>query len=151
MEQTIRHVKASNEMAKHNNLWIRVVTALFVVALILIAAVFGLAWKTLEDMSKLERQLSATTIKLDTVASELQKVKESTDAADVDREGQTRIELVPEPDPKKALEAPIKVRISPPVVPATSEHPAATGGSVEVPLPVKDVVVAIPKDSGERK
>ncbi len=151
MAQTIKHVKASNELAQHNNWWIRVVLILFIGALVLIIAVFGLALTTLRDMARLERQLHDTTLKLDAMASEVSHVKESTDKADEEREGQTRVELVPEGDPAKAAEAPIKVRISSPASPTGKEHPDAANAAVEVPLPVKDVVVTVPKDSGDRR
>lgn len=158
MAQVIEHVKGSNELARHNNKWLRGVAGLFVVCLTLVFGVLLVVAKTMSDVKVVGQRLNiavtnieALADRLSTTERKLQQVKESTDKADVDRESQPRIELVAERDPNKARAAPIRVRITPPAfLPESSgSSPVPTQSAVEVPLPVKDVVRVLP-DSGAR-
>ena len=155
MEQVIRHVKASNSLAQHNNNRLGAVTWLFVLCLLLLLVTLSVAWKTLSDVSSVERRLDVAVKDLNELSKQvasaevqIRQVRESTDRATEERDSQPRIELVTEPDPKKAKDAPIKVRITPPTHPTASETHIVRAVPVEVPLP-KESIVHSP-DSGEK-
>ena len=136
MEQVIQQAKVSNSLAKYNNKYLRLTIGLFVFAIALMLGVLGIVWTTLNDMAVMEEGIQGNTRRLSSTEHTINAIKNSTDKADEDRENQPRIELVTENDPKKAVEAPIKVRITPPVVP----DPVSSSSTVEVPLPIKGVV-----------
>lgn len=155
MEQVIQQAKASNALAKHNNKCLRIAIGLFVFAIVLMAIVIVMVAKTLNDVAVVESRLNTAAKSIDdnsrrlsSAEGTLKDIKSSTDKADEDRESQPKIQLVPEEDPRKAVDAPIKVRIVPPPAPTETVTPSISA-TVEVPLPVKDAVT-VPDDGGRK-
>jgi cytoskeletal protein RodZ len=146
-------------LAKHNNKWLKVVTYLFGVSVILLLAVGLIAWRIFSDVIVVEGQLHSAVRTIDELSKRLEKteknvqdVKDTTDKAEDERKSASTVQLVPEEDPTKAQKAPIKVRIIPPKAPPNAgagKKPSPPPSTIELPLPVKDAVKLPPKDSGE--
>jgi preprotein translocase subunit SecG len=141
--QTVQYVKTSNSLARSNNVSLRRVNLILFTFMLLLALLLAMGWKSLQDVRAAHDRLESTTRQLDDVVSRLGQVQVNLDMVKKDtknikdeQQAQPKVELVPEPDPAKAKDAPIKVRITP-AVPSGKEAPSPT---VEVPLPVKDVV-----------
>lgn len=139
--QTVRYVKASNTLTRSNYKMLRTVNLFLFTFVLLFALLLTLMWKSAQDIRSTQSSLADTVHQLDDVIGRLTQLQSKLDAVKSDtknikdeQQAQPRVELVPEPDPTKAKDAPIKVRITPP---ANSLNPPAP--TVEVPLPVKDV------------
>jgi cytoskeletal protein RodZ len=144
--QTVKHVKESNALTKTNAVHLRVLSYILAVCVAVLIGVVSVLWlllhdtkahltSTLDRIDQLSRSVQVNTDKVDAV-------KVSTDEIKQTQDNQPTVELVPEPDPVKAKDAPIKVRITPPKDDKSSAPPAPT---VEVPIPVKDAKMEDPK------
>lgn len=137
--QTVRYVKESNALTKRNAVHLRVLSYILAVCVVALIGVVAVLWLLLHDTKD---HLTSTLDRIDQLSKSVQvntdkvdAVKVSTDEIKQTQDSQPKVELVPEPDPVKAKDAPIKVRISPPKDNKSAEPPAPT---VEVPLPVKE-------------
>lgn len=149
MHQLVEQVRRSNKLAEHNNKWLRVVAYLFALAVLLLLVVGLLAWEIFGDVVTVEHSLSEAVTDVKQVVRDqknlLQQQKKTDDKVDElkdDQDEKSKVELVPEDDPEKAKDHPIKVRIITPKRPEESDGgvpPTTTQTAVEVPLPVKDV------------
>jgi hypothetical protein len=141
--------RESNELAKKNSKMLRAVILLFLGSVLILLAVSGLAWLIFKDVATVEQNMGKSVAKQDGLIEDVKKLvtqakktDEKLDDAKDAIDARPSVELVPEPDPEKAKDAPIKVRIIPPKNPKSGgeKHhpPAPTQTAVEVPLPVKD-------------
>ena len=138
--QTVRYVKASNTLTRSNYKMLRRVNLFLFTFLLLLALLLTLMWKSAQDIRATQNSLADTVHQLEDVVSRLNQLQSKLDAVKSDtknikdeQQAQPKVELVPEPDPMKAKEAPLKVRITQPA--NSHEAPSPT---VEVPIPVKD-------------
>ena len=136
--QTVRYVKESNALTKRNAVHLRVLSYILALCLVALIGVVATLWLVLHDtkehlastlgqIDQLSKSVQSTTDKVD-------EVKVSTDEIKQTQDSQPRVELVPESDPAKAKEAPVRVRIRPPK--DVSDSGPATP-TVEVPLPMQ--------------
>jgi hypothetical protein len=134
--RTVEGVKYSNYLAKRNNLHLRIVSYILAVCVLGLVAVVAMLWVLLNDtkasLAEALDHLNSLSTKVESTSDKVEEVKESTEEIKQTQADQPKLELVPEPDPKKARDTPIKVRITP--AKKDGEKPAAT---VEVPLPVE--------------
>lgn len=143
--------RESNELAKSNSKMLRLVIILFLGCVLLLLAVGGLAYLIFEDVVTVEQNMGKSISRQEELVGDVKKLmaqakKTDTKLDDAKEalEARPSVELVPEDDPEKAKDAPLKVRIIPPKNPKgpgpgeKPEHPPApTQTAVEVPLPVK--------------
>lgn len=143
-------VKASNDLAKGNNLRLRLLSFGLVACIVILVGVSLAMWRTAVKLEE-NRQLTAQAIEdLKRTDRKVDDVKENQEEAVKAEAEKPKLELVPETDPEKAKVAPIKVRISAPQEPsvpasdkpAPNKRPPAVQGppvpTVELPLPLKD-------------
>jgi preprotein translocase subunit SecG len=138
--QTVRYVKASNTLTRSNYTMLRRVNLFLFTFLLLLALLLTLMWKSAQDIRSTQNSLADTVHQLEDVIGRLNQLQSKLDAVKSDtknikdeQQAQPKVELVPEPDPAKAKDAPLKVRITPPT--SSQEPPAPT---VEVSIPVRD-------------
>jgi hypothetical protein len=151
MEQLVCEVKRSNSLALRNNKWQKTLAYLFALAVLILLAVGILAWEIFGNVTVVEgnmgrsiREQRELTKDVKALVAQQKKTDEKLDDAKEALDEKPTIELVPEKDPEKAKDAPLKVRIVPPKAskkdkPDDPHPPAPTQTAVEVPLPVKDV------------
>lgn len=131
--QTMRYIKESNTLAQRNNARLTVLSKLLAVGAAMIVVLTTVIAIMFNDVVTFEKHVTTTLAKLDLIAisasansTKLDDVQTSTDAIRQSQDAQTKVELVPEKDPTKAKDAPLRVRI----VPGMS-----SGAPVEIPLP----------------
>ncbi len=137
--QTVRYVKASNTLTRSSYRMLRRVNLFLFTFLLVLALLLTLVWKLTQSVRVTQDSLADTVHQLEDVIDRLNQLQSKLDAVKLDtknikdeQQTQPKVELVPEPDPAKAKDAPLKVRITPP---ANSHEPPAP--AVEVPLPIK--------------
>jgi hypothetical protein len=140
--QTVQYVKASNTLTRSNNKMLRTVNLFLFTFVLLFALLLTLMWKSAQDIRSTQNSQADTVKQLEDVIGRLSQLQSKLDAVKSDTKNikdeqlaQPRVELVPEPDPVKAREAPVKVRITPPP-PSGAEPPSPT---VEVPILKQDM------------
>ncbi len=132
------NVRQSNEFMRDNQRLLRVIA----VGLLLCTVGIGTTVITLFVVSGRLSEVRDVVATSKVNIQDVQKQTEKTDKAVAEvkeqtQEPATKVELVPEMDPKKAKRAPIKVRITPkpPVSASAGASAAPAPSAVEVPLP----------------
>lgn len=137
---------------------------------IAVSAVLGIAahLSALWSLRNITIRVDSTTTQLDEMAKQVAQAEKA--ASEARSEAQTissvqasqpRVELVPETDPKKAEEAPVRIRVVAPAAsvmdisappPASSKAAKAVSGAVPTPAPARPQVTAeIPIAKGDLK
>lgn len=140
--------RESNELARSNSRMLRYVILLFVFAVLVLLVTGGLAYLIFKDVVVVEQNMGKSIAKQDQMIEDVKKLVEGQkrtgekldDAKEV-LDSKPTVELVPEEDPEKAKDNPLKVRIVPARSPKKGDKPSPptpTPTAVEVPLPVKD-------------
>lgn len=150
----IDHVKEGNDRFKDGALmfgiitkWLRVAVVLSVLVLMLQITLAVLMWSTLAIQTKVAHQQQKDSAAQAAVAADMRRMVATAnellkraDEADERDSTLAQVTLVPELDPAKAEEAPLKVRITPPVHyddrgAKKPEHAPA----VELPVPMDTI------------
>lgn len=144
--------RESNELARSNSKMLRAVILMFIFAVLVLLVTGGLAYLIFKDVVVVEQNMGKSVAKQDQMIEDVKKLVEGQkrtgekldDAKEV-LDSKPTVELVPEEDPVKAKDAPLKVRIVPAKTPNKKpaagdkpEPPVPATTAVEVPLPVKD-------------
>lgn len=151
--------RESNELARSNSKMLRVVILMFIFAVLVLLVTGGLAYLIFKDVVVVEHNMGKSIARQDQLVRDVKelvegqkKTDEKLDDAKEVLDSKPTVELVPEPDPEKAKDNPLKVRITPGRAKGadSQDPPAPAPTAVEVPLPVKSVkAVPTVKDSEE--
>lgn len=153
LPDVLTEVKASNALARGNQLVLRILGIFLALVITLLAGCVWALWELSMQVRVTQYEVAGCGDKLDEVkersketAEDVEEVKTKAEELAVETAKQPKVEIVPEQDPVKARRAPLKVRVTQPhPVPRPAPAPPFTMTPPPPPAPpASDVVIEAP-------
>jgi hypothetical protein len=151
LPDVLKETQRSNKLATRNQLILRIIGIFILLVVALMGGAAYSLWALALEVQNTQAEVAGCGDKLDMVGRRsvetndaVTRVAENSDAVASAKALEPKVELVPELDPVKARQAPLKVRVTQPRVKGLPSVPALKPSAnvvVEAPISVKDVQI----------